>query len=132
MLDYDTLRISLSNETIQFTIAIALTASLYRLYKTVWRPAFPDKGASLVTEGGPFFGPPRFWSARWDFLKEWSAKGRSAMSFYVGRYQVINLSGEANRIAFFEDKQMDLGEGSVVLPNQCISVEADCDVDICC
>lgn len=35
------------------------------------------------------------------------------MSFYVGNYQVINMSGEANRIAFVEDKQMDLGEGFV-------------------
>lgn len=33
------------------------------------------------------------------------------MSFYVGRYQVINLSGEANRIAFLEGKYLDLGEG---------------------
>ena len=115
MLNLETVQNGLSNQTVQFTLAVAFVTSLFRFYTTIWRPAFPDKGASLIPEGGPLFGSSRFWSARWDFFQEWAAKGKLAISFYVGKYQVINLSGEANRIAYFEDKQMDLGEGFVDL-----------------
>jgi hypothetical protein len=114
MLDLDTLKLSLANGTVQFAIALAFAVSLYRFYTTIWRPPFPGKGVSLIPEGNFFFGASRFWSARWDFLREWSV-GRSAVGFYVGGYQVINLAGEGNRIAFFENKEMDLGEGWVVV-----------------
>lgn len=39
------------------------------------------------------------------------------MRFNVGGYQVTNLSGEANRIAYVEDKQLDLSEGYVFASN---------------
>lgn len=117
MMDYETLKGGLSNARVQLTLAIAFAASLYHIYSTIWRPAFPDKGATLIPEGNPLFGAYRFWSARWDFLREWTAKGKSVMSFYVGGYQVINLSGEANRIAYVEGKQLDLNEGYVFAPN---------------
>jgi hypothetical protein len=113
MLNLEIIQSSFSSETVRITLAIAFVTAFYRFYTTIWRPVFSDKSASLIPEGGPLFGSWRFWSARWDFLQEWTAKGKSVMNFYVGRYQVINISGEANRIAFFEDKQMDLGEGFV-------------------
>lgn len=111
MSDQETLKSVLSAGTMQLALAIAVVVSLYQLYFTIWRPVFPGKGVALLTEGGPILGASRWWSARLDFLREWTAKGQSVMNFYVGRYQVINVSGEANRIAFLEDKNLGLGEG---------------------
>lgn len=117
MLDYETPKGSLPNAMVQLTLAIAFAASLYQFYSTIWRLVFYEKGVTLIPEGNSLFGVYRFWSARWDFLREWTTNGKSVMRFNVGGYQVTNLSGEANRIAYVEDKQLDLSEGYVFASN---------------
>jgi hypothetical protein len=110
MLNLDLLRTGLSNETVQFTIAFALALAFYRLYTTLWRPSFPAKAPALIPEGSPIIGASRFWTERWHFLKHWG-KAKSAFSFYVGRYQVISLRGEANRVALFDNKELSFSDG---------------------
>lgn len=112
MLSVETIRDGLSNSTVHWTLAVVLPFTLYRLYLTLWRPAFPSKAPQPITESVPVLGSTRFWNARWDFFKEWSAK-KGSFGFYVGHNQVIAVAGTAARQDFFDSRDLSFDRGSV-------------------
>lgn len=112
MLSLENIQDGLSNPTVQWTLAVVLPYTLYRLYLTLWRPAFLSKAPQPITEGVPILGSTRFWSARWDFFKEWSAK-KGSFGFYVGNNQVIAVAGTAARQDFFNSRELNFDKGSV-------------------
>ena len=80
------------------------------------RPSIPAKAPKLVQGSWPIVGSLGFFKSRWDFFNQ--AAKRSAtgnFSFYVGRYHVVGVSGDAGRKAFFESRALNLAEGWVVL-----------------
>lgn len=112
MLSVETVRDGLSNSTVQWTLAVVLPFTFYRLYLTLWRPAFLSKAPVAIPEDVPVIGATRFWSARWKFFKEWRAK-KSSFGFYVGNNQVIGVTGTAARQDFFNSRELSFDKGSV-------------------
>lgn len=112
MLSVETIRDGLSNSTVQWTLAVVLPFTLYRLYLTLWRPAFLPKAPAVITEDVLVLGPTRFWSARWKFFKEWRDKNGN-FGFYVGRNKVIAVHGTAARQDFFNSREMSFNKGLV-------------------
>jgi hypothetical protein len=113
MLNVETIRDGLSNPTVQWTLAFVLPFTLYRLYLTLWRPTFLSKAPGVILEGIPVIGASRFWTARWEFFKEWRAK-KNNFSFYVGSNQVIGVTGQAARQDFFNSRELDFSKGQVI------------------
>ncbi|TLD37158.1 cytochrome P450 [Venturia nashicola] len=103
MLSLENIQHGLGDPTVQWTLAVVLPFTLYRLYLTLWRPAFLPKAPQLVEEGVPIVGSTGFWSARWDFCKEWSLK-KGHFGFYVGKNRVIAVTGAAARQDFFNTR----------------------------
>lgn len=112
MSSVETIRDGLSNSTVQWTLAVVLPFTLYRLYLTLWRPAFLSKAPAAISEGVFVLGATRFWNARWDFFKEWRAK-KSNFGFYVGHNQVIGVTGTAARQDFFNSRELSFDKGLV-------------------
>jgi hypothetical protein len=110
MLKTETIWDGLSNPTVQWTLAVVLPFTLYRLYLTLWRPAFSTKAPGAIHEGLPVIGASRFWTARWELFKEWRAKQQN-FSFYVGSNQVIGVTGHAARQDFFNSRELDFSTG---------------------
>jgi hypothetical protein len=109
MLNLETIRDGLSSPTVQWTLAVVLPFTLYRLCLTLWRPAFDSKTPATIHEGIPIIGSFRFWSARWEFFKK-HGKGKN-FSFYVGSNRVIAVRGHAARQDFFNNRELDFSKG---------------------
>jgi len=92
-----------------FTIlAILFFALLYSTRRVPWPKNAPKQSFSEW----PILGSLRFFSERWNFLREAAVHSLTGQhSFHVGGYSVVGLSGEEGRHAFFESKQLSLGEG---------------------
>jgi hypothetical protein len=91
-------------------IAIVVPFVLYRIYLALRRPSIPKTAPILIPERVPVLGSLRFFTARWDFLREWLSRS-SSISFLVGSNHVVALGGDVNRTAFFESKELSFGDG---------------------
>jgi hypothetical protein len=91
-------------------VAIVIPFVLYRIYLALRQPLVPKRAPTLIPEGIPAFGSLRFFTARWDFLREWLSQS-SSISFLVGSNHVIAVSGDVNRAAFFESRELSFGDG---------------------
>ncbi|SPN98786.1 uncharacterized protein DNG_01827 [Cephalotrichum gorgonifer] len=104
---------------------LLLTAVGYLAYSLLDRPAFPRK-APPVFEANPVVGARRFFSRRNVFLEDITSKSKSGQaSFYYGKFQVVALSGEHGRRAFFESRDLDFNAGYSTLFNAAPKVSND-------
>jgi hypothetical protein len=94
----------------QSIVAIVIPFVLYHIYLALRQPSIPKRAPTLIPERIPVLGSLRFFTARWDFLREWLSRS-SSFSFLVGSDHVIALSGDKNRIAFFENRELSFGDG---------------------
>lgn len=88
------------------TLGIALL-----LYSTRQAP-FPRFAPSLVSENLPIVGAIRFFVSRATFLKDGASASKTGnFSFYVGKHQVVGLSGLEGRKTFYESKELSSHQG---------------------
>lgn len=84
------------------------------VYISFQRPTLPKATPKAASEQWPFLGALAFFSRRWDFHRSAQHASRTGnFSYWLGKHPVIGLSGLAGRRAFFESRQLDLGEGWV-------------------
>lgn len=76
------------------------------------RGPWPKNAPKQTYTSWPIVGTMRFFSGRWDFLRDAAGHSSSGQhSFAVGGYDIVGLSGEAGRRVFFESKQLSLPDG---------------------
>lgn len=94
--------------------AWVLTTTLFialLLYSTRKEP-FPNSAPSLLSENLPVVGAFRFFTSRATFLKDGAANSKTGnFSFYVGKHQVVGLSGLEGRRVFYESKELSSHQG---------------------
>ena len=110
MLKLSSLPGDLAISPLQFAFAFAVPFVLYRIYLVLRQRPVPTKAPALIPENIPIFGSLRFFTARWDFFRNWFPKFPS-FSFFVGSNHVIAVSGDAARTAFFDSRELDFGQG---------------------
>lgn len=100
-----------SNHRWSTTIAVLVVSLLALFITTTWQPAWP-KGTPKLTRQWPIVGSWRFFVERKTFFYE-AVKQSPTKSFstYVGKYQVVGLSGLEGRKTFFESKDFGFTEG---------------------
>lgn len=92
-------------------ILAVLISTLGVLVKTVWQPAFP-RGSPKVFKGWPIVGAVELFKKRWEFLHKCIKQSPTGnFSTYIGKYQVLMLSGVESRKFFYESKELDLSAG---------------------
>lgn len=93
------------------SVAVLVFSLIALFVKATWQPSYP-KGAPTVVREWPIFGALRLFNERKSFYVE--ASGRSStgnFSTYVGKYQVLGLSGSEARKLFFESRALSMSEG---------------------
>lgn len=92
-------------------ISIGFVTLLAILINSTWQPAYP-KGAPKLIRGWPVFGAMHLFGARKTFLMDSMRQSLTGnISTYIGKYQVIGLSGARARKFNFESKGLSLIEG---------------------
>lgn len=100
-----------ASQTSFVAILAFLISSLGVLVKTVWQPAFP-RGSPKVFKGWPILGALGLFKNRWQFLHECIKQSPTGnFSTYIGKHQVLMLSGVESRKFFYESKELDLSAG---------------------
>lgn len=92
---------------------LLLTGLATLAVQVCWRPALPKKAPKWWKEGDwPVLGAIRFYSQRADFYREAISHSPSGnFSFYMGKKQLIGLSGPEARKVFFDSRDLSLQEG---------------------
>lgn len=93
------------------SIGVLLISLLAIFLKVTWQPAFPKAAPKLIREW-PILGALRLYGKRKAFFDE--AVGRTTtgnFSTYMGKFQVIGLSGLEARQCFFENRDFSINEG---------------------
>jgi cytochrome P450 len=89
-------------------LAVIASAVLYLFY----RPPFPKNAPPLARDTLPILGSMKFFTQRWDFIRDASALSKSGhFSFYAGQWPVVAVRGEEGRKIFFESKALGFAEG---------------------
>ncbi|KAM7203021.1 cytochrome P450 6A1 [Rhypophila sp. PSN 637] len=96
---------------------LCLTTLIGFLVKLFWRPAFPKNAPKLwKPKDWPIVGALAFFTDRRNFLTHGSRTQKTgAFSFYLGKYQVVNISGREGRKAFFDSRELSMSEGYATL-----------------
>lgn len=93
--------------------AVLLAGLATLVVQALRRPSMPKNAPKWWREGDwPIAGALRFYSARSDFFR--SAMKHSPtgnFSFYVGKKQIVGLSGPEGRKVFFENRDLGFTEG---------------------
>ena len=77
-----------------------------------WRPSFPSNAPQAVKDSLPVFGSLRFFSDRYNFIRQAAAATKSGnFSFYYGKHRIVSVSGFEGRKTFFESKDLNMTEG---------------------
>lgn len=100
--------------TQRFSVAFyaILISILGLIYNTVRQPAFP-KNAPTVVKGWPILGAVELFNGKRTAFLARGIKQSATRNFstYIGKHQVLSLSGTEGRKFFFESKALDLGAG---------------------
>lgn len=81
------------------------------LYSTRQAP-FPNSAPTLLSGNLPVVGAFRFFVSRATFLKDGAANSKTGnFSFYVGKHQVVGLSGLEGRKIFYDSKELSSHQG---------------------
>lgn len=78
----------------------------------IYSHEIPRNSPTVVNRNFPLTGAWGFWGSRWDFCRK--ARDRSVTrnySFHTGKHHVIGLSVVKGRNFFFDNKDMNFGEG---------------------
>ncbi|KAI0485527.1 cytochrome P450 6A1 [Xylaria cf. heliscus] len=89
---------------------LLLTTAATLLFRVFWRPAFPANAPKWYKKGDwPILGAIEFYyGRRADFTREaLQASKTGNFSFYVGKKQMIGVSGIEGRKLFFESKDLN-------------------------
>lgn len=95
-------------------VVLATSLAIF-IYRLVQRPPLPSNAPKLWKEGDwPLIGAVRFYIDKHDmFLEAQKSTSTGNFSFYVGKKQVVALSGSEGRKTFFESKELHLNKGFV-------------------
>ncbi|KAI0125425.1 cytochrome P450 6A1 [Xylariales sp. AK1849] len=82
-----------------------------------WRPSFGRKAPQLLgINSWPILGAWRYYTERYDFFKENQAASKTGnFSFYVGKAQVVAITGHEGRKSYFDSKELHMGAGYAAL-----------------
>lgn len=93
------------------SFAVVVVSLLALFIKTTWQPAWP-RGTPKLTREWPIVGALGFFTRRKTFFEEAVRQSPTTnFSTYVGKYQVVGLSGPEARKVFFENKDLGFNEG---------------------
>lgn len=97
--------------------AVAFGAALFGLVCVIkWvlqRPPADVCAPKFYSDGYDLFAAWRFFSSRWDYYQEGTAKRTRNFSFWIGKYPLVGLTGAAARKTFYEHKALSVNEGHV-------------------
>jgi hypothetical protein len=98
--------------TVWVLLATSLAIFTYRLLR---QPPFPPNAPRFWKEGDwPLIGAIRFYIDKHDMIHQAQKTTTTGnFSFYVGKKQVVSLSGQEARKTFFESKDFHLNKGYV-------------------
>lgn len=107
-----------------------LVISLVALFiKVTWQPSFPKGTPKLVPEL-PILGALRLYKERLTFFREaMKSSPTGHFSTYVGKYQVIGVSGHEARKTYFDSRELDMTEGYVHASIQVLRMDMSWDDD---
>ncbi|KAK7741914.1 hypothetical protein SLS62_010891 [Diatrype stigma] len=93
--------------------AVLLAGLATLAVQVFWRPSIPKNAPKWFREGDwPIAGALRFYSARSDFFRNAMKHSPTGnFSFYIGKKQVVGLSGPEGRKVFFENRELGFSEG---------------------
>lgn len=93
------------------SIAVLLASLLALFVKSTWQPAWP-KGAPKLIRNWPVVGAVQMFGRRKDFFREACSRSPTGnFSIYVGKYQVVGLTGPEARKTFFESRSLNMSAG---------------------
>lgn len=93
------------------SIAVLLVSLLALFIKSTWQPAWP-KGAPKLIRHWPIVGAVQLFGQRRTFFRETSNRSPTGhFSIYVGKHQVVGLTGLEARKTFFETKALNMSKG---------------------
>lgn len=89
-----------------------LAVSLLAVFITAtWQPSYPKNAPKVVSEW-PILGALRLYRDRKNFFLEAANKTATGnFSTYIGKHQLVGVSGHEARKSFFEAKELDMAEG---------------------
>lgn len=91
---------------------LTITLFIALLLYSTRRAPFPDSSPSLLTGNLPVIGAFQFFVSRATFLKDGAANSKTGnFSFYVGKHQVVGLSGLEGRKVFYDSKELSSHQG---------------------
>jgi hypothetical protein len=92
--------------------ALLITLACTFAVQLVRRPSFPKTAPKFFKDVDmPILGALRFYSHRLDVMTRGMAAHGGNFSFYIGKNQVVGMSGLAGRKTFFESKELNMSEG---------------------
>lgn len=97
---------------------LLLTAAATIVYQVFWRPALPKNAPKWYKKGDwPIVGALEFYyGRRSDFMREALRDSKTGnFSFYIGKKQLIGISGAEGRKLFFESKDLNFPQAYVYL-----------------
>ncbi|KAI1740604.1 cytochrome P450 6A1 [Xylaria scruposa] len=89
---------------------LLVTTAVALFFQLLWRPALPKNAPKWYKKGDwPILGALEFYyGRRSDFMKEALRDTKTGnFSFYIGKKQLIGVSGEEGRKLFFESKELN-------------------------
>ncbi|KAI0193553.1 cytochrome P450 6A1 [Xylaria flabelliformis] len=89
---------------------LLVTTAVTLLFQVFWRPALPKNAPKWYKKGDwPILGALEFYyGRRADFMKDALRDSKTGnFSFYIGKKQLIGVSGEEGRKLFFESKDLN-------------------------
>ncbi|KAI1269552.1 cytochrome P450 6A1 [Xylariaceae sp. FL1019] len=93
---------------------LLLTTAATTFYRTFWRPSLPKNAPRWFKRSDyPFVGSVDFFNGRrGDFFKEGIQSSETGnFSFYVGKKQIVGISGSEGRKTYFENKDLNFAQG---------------------
>ncbi|KAI1328546.1 cytochrome P450 6A1 [Xylariaceae sp. FL0255] len=93
---------------------LVLTTAVTTFFKVFWRPALPKNAPVWYKKGDwPILGTLDFYyGRRCDWYKEAIASSKTGnFSFYVGKKQIIGISGNEGRKFYYESKDLSFSDG---------------------
>lgn len=93
------------------SIAVLAVSLLALFIKSTWQPAWPEGAPKLLREW-PIVGAVQLFGQRKTFFLDACSRSPTGnFGIYVGKYQVVGLSGLEARKTFFETKALNMTAG---------------------
>ncbi|KAI0402355.1 cytochrome P450 6A1 [Xylaria palmicola] len=91
-------------------LLLTMVATLF--YRVFWRPAFPQNAPKWHKKGDwPIVGALDFYWRRADYTREAIRSSKTGnFSFYIGKKQLVAISGPEGRKLFFESKDLNFAQ----------------------